>query len=192
MPAEADNCRISIRTDPCRSPYQQQWTTSLHSAVNARQSQPSPYISSTPAQYVSWPSLDSNAFHRGQDAPPAPHVVRVPSSPYPSDQHWPSISWSTLHPDVEVLSNSRSVSSNPADLQNFGLPLLDGRSWRCAYPNCTSQAEFTRGCDLRKHYRRHTKSLFCRHQECPQSREGGFSSRKDRDRHESKVFTVHS
>ena len=177
-----------------RSPYQQQWTTALHPDMTAAQPQPSPHVFSTPSQYVSWPTLDPNTFPRGQYAPPpppAPHIV--PSSSYSCEQHWPNAPWPTLHPDdAEVSSNSRSASPNPADLHNFGFPLPDGRSWRCAYPNCTSQAQFTRGCDLRKHYRRHTKSLFCRHEECPQSREGGFSSRKDRDRHESKVLLTHS
>ena len=170
-----------------RSPYQPQWTSALHPTMRSTQSQPSPYTFSTSAQYVSWPSSDPNALARGQYTPSAPHIL--PPSPYSSDQHWSNPSWSTLPPDtMEVPCPSRSASPNPADLHNFGLPLPDGRSWRCAYPNCTSQARFTRGCDLRKHYRRHTKSLFCRHEDCPQSREGGFSSKKDRDRHESKVL----
>ena len=173
-----------------RSPYQQQWTTALHPTMTSTQPQPAPQVFPTPAQYASWPSLEPNAFARDQYAPPNPHVV--PSSPYLSEQQWPNNPWRTLQPnDAGLSSHSRSVSPNPADLHNFGFPLPDGRSWRCAYPNCTSQAQFTRGCDLRKHYRRHTKSLFCRHEDCPQSREGGFSSRKDRDRHESKVFTSH-
>lgn len=173
-----------------RSPYQQQWTTALHPAMTSAQSQSSPQVFSTPAQYGSGLSLNPNAFARGQYAPLVPHVV--PSSPYSSEQHWPNAPWPTLRPDdVDASSDSRSASPNPADLHNFGFPLPDGRSWRCAYPNCNSQARFTRGCDLRKHYRRHTKSLFCRHEECPQSREGGFSSRKDRDRHESKVLPTH-
>ena len=117
----------------------------------------------------------------------------VPSS---SDQEgWPNRSWNALHPEDYQSSRSRagsrsnysrSASPNPAELYNFGYPLADGRSWRCAHPGCTSQAVFTRGCDLRKHFRRHTKSLFCRHEDCPQSTEGGFSSKKDRDRHEAK------
>jgi hypothetical protein len=73
---------------------------------------------------------------------------------------------------------------------------------------------FTRGCDLRKHFNRHSKHLFCRVKGCPQSEEacaagesngsrgsilggggsggggggggGGFSSKKDRARHEAK------
>ena len=181
----ADESYLADRAS--RSPYQQQWTTALHPSMRAAQSQPSPYAFSTSAQYVSWPPSDPNALARRQyTTTSVPHVV--PSSPYSSDQYWSNATWPTLpSDDVEVPSTSRSGSPNPADLHNFGLPLPDGRSWRCAYPNCTSQARFTRGCDLRKHYRRHTKSLFCRHEECPQSREGGFSSRKDRDRHESKV-----
>jgi hypothetical protein len=59
-------------------------------------------------------------------------------------------------------------------------------TWSCAYPSCSSRSTFNRGCDLRKHYKRHTKSLFCRHEGCPQATEGGFSSKKDRARHEAK------
>lgn len=117
----------------------------------------------------------------------------VPSSPY-STAPGPQQPWQSLYPDeaegpsqLTFSDMSRSSSpNNPADLENFGYPLPDGRSWRCAHPGCTSQAVFHRGCDLRKHFRRHTKSLFCRHEDCPQSTAGGFSSKKDRDRHEAK------
>lgn len=78
-----------------------------------------------------------------------------------------------------------SPSSNPADLTRYGIPAGDG-VWRCAHPGCTSQALFRRGCDLRKHFNRHRKHLFCRHEGCPQSKQGGFSSKKDRARHEAK------
>ena len=110
-------------------------------------------------------------------------------SPFPAES-WSNNSWSSLHPDdIDDSSSQVSRSSspgNPSDLQNFGYPLGDGTSWRCGYPGCTSQAVFTRGCDLRKHFRRHTKTLFCRYKGCPAATEGGFSSRKDRDRHEAK------
>lgn len=125
--------------------------------------------------------------------PPVPSHYIVPSSPYTTapGQQQP---WQGLYADeaerpgqLKFSDVSRSSSpNNPADLENFGYPLPDGRSWRCAHPGCTSQAVFHRGCDLRKHFRRHTKSLFCRHEDCPQSTEGGFSSKKDRDRHEAK------
>lgn len=111
---------------------------------------------------------------------------------------------------------SNSTSSNTS-LHAYGIPVNEvplilsstslspqsgsqGQAWRCAYPGCTSRATFTRGCDLRKHYNRHSKHLFCRVEGCPQSEaaaagrakstdqplSGGFSSKKDRARHEAK------
>lgn len=112
---------------------------------------------------------------------------------------------------------SNSTSSNTS-LHAYGIPVTEPssmltpslvpgttsggatQSWRCAYPGCTSRATFTRGCDLRKHYNRHSKHLFCRVDGCPQSEAaaaaraksadqpltGGFSSKKDRARHEAK------
>ena len=56
----------------------------------------------------------------------------------------------------------------------------------CSFRGCTSRAVFSRGCDLRKHYKRHNKSHFCSFEECPQHYEGGFSSKKDLARHEAK------
>lgn len=80
---------------------------------------------------------------------------------------------------------SNSTSSNTS-LHAYGIPVHEvplllpstslspqsgsqGQAWRCAYPGCTSRATFTRGCDLRKHYNRHSKHLFCRVEGCPQS-----------------------
>jgi hypothetical protein len=80
---------------------------------------------------------------------------------------------------------SRSSSPNAGEMSKYGAPSEDG-TWRCAYPGCTSKSVFRRGCDLRKHYRRHTKTLFCRHIGCRSASEGGFSSEKDRARHEAK------
>ncbi|KAF2263540.1 hypothetical protein CC78DRAFT_273124 [Lojkania enalia] len=80
---------------------------------------------------------------------------------------------------------SRSLSPSSPDLRAYGYPNKNG-TWSCAYPGCTSRAVFTRGCDLRKHHKRHTKSFFCRHEGCPQSTGGGFSSKKDLARHEAK------
>ena len=106
---------------------------------------------------------------------------------------------------------SRSVSSASNSAQNllaYGIPIhppgsssvTEPQTWRCAYPGCTSRAIFSRGCDLRKHFNRHSKHLFCRVDGCPQSAPrdvangkrgsisatGGFSSKKDRARHEAK------
>ncbi|ORX98610.1 hypothetical protein BCR34DRAFT_147077 [Clohesyomyces aquaticus] len=80
---------------------------------------------------------------------------------------------------------SRSLSPSSPDLRVYGYPNKNG-TWSCAYPGCTSRAVFSRGCDLRKHHKRHTKSFFCRHEGCPQATGGGFSSKKDLARHEAK------
>ncbi|GIC94225.1 putative C2H2 transcription factor [Aspergillus udagawae] len=88
---------------------------------------------------------------------------------------------STPNPDPKPPSPDLDTK----DLNNYGIPNADG-SWRCAYPGCTSAATFHRGCDLRKHFNRHRKHLFCRHEGCPQAVAGGFSSKKDRARHEAK------
>ena len=88
-------------------------------------------------------------------------------------------------------SPTRSFSDNPSppnstnDLTHYGIPTADG-AWRCAHRGCSSQAVFRRGCDLRKHFNRHRKYLFCRHEGCPQAAQNGFSSKKDRARHEAK------
>ena len=175
-----------------RPSYQgQQWEPLDYPAMASSQNQmPLPSFGA-PSQYVSWPSASLPPLGPNEYAT-APYQQSytpvVPSTPYPTGEAWPNAPWPALHPDdvEETSSASRSVSPNPADLNNFGILLGDGKTWRCGYQGCTSQAKFTRGCDLRKHFRRHKKSLFCRHDECPQSKEGGFSSKKDRDRHESK------
>ena len=176
-----------------QSDHQQYWvgSSSMTSPSMPSSRSQAPQAFAAPAQYMSWPSsnwppLRPTDFGSSQYSSTATPIL--PSSPYTTQQQWSNAPWPALHPDdVEGPSDtSRSVSPSPADLHNFGIPLSDGKSWRCGYPHCSSQAIFTRGCDLRKHFRRHTKSLFCRHDKCPQSREGGFSSKKDRDRHESR------
>lgn len=146
-----------------------------------------PYI---PQQQQQWPA----GWNRQNPViQPVPNPYAVPSFSH-STNPWPQQSWQTLQLENFDISVPGGFSdnfgptspSNPADLQNFGYQLQDGVSWRCAHPGCTSTAVFTRGCDLRKHFRRHTKTLFCHHEDCPQSIEGGFSSKKDRDRHEAK------
>lgn len=80
---------------------------------------------------------------------------------------------------------SREDSPSATEMSKWARRNSSG-TWSCAYPGCTSQSRFKRGCDVRKHYKRHTKSFYCRHQGCPQAVEGGFSSKKDRARHEGK------
>ncbi|KAK6812067.1 hypothetical protein RU639_012156 [Aspergillus parasiticus] len=119
----------------------------------------------------------------------------ISSSPYYPPDHNPTAYPSPTSATAAVVSASASStrslstppqgSANQKDLTNYGIQNAD-QTWRCAYPGCTSQTIFRRGCDLRKHYNRHRKHLFCRHRGCPQAVAGGFSSKKDRDRHEAK------
>ena len=113
------------------------------------------------------------------------------------------LSSGTTSSGLRTAVRSNSTGSN-SSLHAYGIPVSGNNSvsgqpaWRCAYPGCTSRATFTRGCDLRKHYNRHSKHLFCRVDGCPQSQAaagarssdgtltGGFSSKKDRARHEAK------
>ncbi|OQE41983.1 hypothetical protein PENCOP_c004G06704 [Penicillium coprophilum] len=117
---------------------------------------------------------------------PTPHVYQSAATPA-------SVSSSPAHsfydpdsPSAAPGSASGSGSnSNASDLSNYGIPTADG-AWRCAHPGCSSKSLFHRGCDLRKHFNRHRKYLFCRYEGCPQSGKNGFSSKKDRARHEAK------
>ena len=157
-------------------------TVSMTTASNIRQEWPGHLTTSPIPTYP----IRHQTISTGQPL----HPPIVPSSPYPAFQ--PGISGQMLRPEEPdrtsraVSSGSRSPSPNPSELHNFGYLLADGKTWRCAHPGCTSQATFTRGCDLRKHFKRHTKFLFCRYENCAQSWENGFSSKKDRDRHENK------
>ena len=196
----------------CQSPPSIVYSTSL-SQVNHRppatqpgsgQMYPLPdYRSMVPSPYPYWPSeppmppsqppyphypptgLSTNPLHPDSTLLPQPISsnrparsqsgsssggLGIPSNP-PSDRSPPSL--------------SRSLSPSSPDLRAYGYPNKNG-TWSCAYSGCTSRAVFTRGCDLRKHYKRHTKSFFCRHEGCPQSTGGGFSSKKDLARHEAK------
>lgn len=120
----------------------------------------------------------------------------IHDSPYLSSQsasisqsRSPSLSstnhYSSASNEVLPSTYSRGISPESPDLRAYGYQNENG-TWTCAYPGCTSRAVFTRGCDLRKHHKRHTKSFFCRHEGCPQSTGGGFSSKKDLARHEAK------
>jgi hypothetical protein len=88
-------------------------------------------------------------------------------------------------PELSPRTSSRASSPGQADLNVYGFMNPEG-TWSCAYPGCTSRAVFIRGCDLRKHHKRHTKSFFCRYPGCTQASGGGFSSKKDLARHEAK------
>ncbi|PLB45150.1 hypothetical protein P170DRAFT_273803 [Aspergillus steynii IBT 23096] len=144
--------------------------------------QPPFYITSAPASSTSSPPLPTS-----HPASLFPHGTPCPASssqlsPLPREHHTAASVASMTDDDGHDTPTSQPSSR---DLSEYGIPNADG-SWRCAYPGCTSQTTFRRGCDLRKHYNRHRKHLFCRYPECAQSTSGGFSSKKDRDRHEAK------
>lgn len=155
---------------PCYSSFGENLTTT---------EQQQQWLSPLPTSFPPCPSSTSSNTAHTQDSTflsPSLDSVSMTNSPAP-----------TILSDFESTS-SRHPSSppfNPADLSRYGIPAGDG-VWRCAHPGCTSQALFRRGCDLRKHFNRHRKHLFCRHEGCPQSKQGGFSSKKDRARHEAK------
>ena len=75
--------------------------------------------------------------------------------------------------DYSVNSTAQSTSPS-SSLLAYGVPVLQAglsspQTWRCVYPGCTSLALFVRGCDLRKHFNRHSKHLICRLEDCLQS-----------------------
>ncbi|KAJ6124953.1 hypothetical protein N7471_012270 [Penicillium samsonianum] len=115
--------------------------------------------------------------------PPSPAAASL-------DTSTSSISPPTALSNVEVsLAYQHNFSSpvsafNQARLAQYGIPVSDGL-WRCAHLGCTSQARFRRGCDLRKHFNRHRKQFLCRYNGCSKSKQSGFSSKKDRNRHEA-------
>ncbi|KAJ9490654.1 hypothetical protein VN97_g2613 [Penicillium thymicola] len=117
-------------------------------------------------------------MHFVYDSPLAPPTPAASSF----DTSTSSISSPTALSNVEVSSPPVSAF-NQAHLAQYGI--LDGDGlWRCAHPGCTSEARFRRGCDLRKHFNRHRKHWPCRHNGCSKSKQGSFSSKKDRNRHE--------
>ncbi|KAB8253834.1 hypothetical protein BDV32DRAFT_133385 [Aspergillus pseudonomiae] len=152
--------------------------------------------------YPTCDSFDSNTLHPtdyypGAGASEYLHTPSSVSSPYyPPDTTTTTCSNTPTYPPPHPSPTSAtaavvSASAGPPpaatqkDLTHYGIQTAD-QTWRCAYPGCTSQTLFRRGCDLRKHFNRHRKHLFCRHRGCPQAVAGGFSSKKDRDRHEAK------
>ncbi|KAL4929320.1 putative C2H2 transcription factor [Aspergillus undulatus] len=140
-----------------------------------------PYQDSTPSSDLD-PDFDMDLDVDDIDLPTSNHHHNLSPSPSASGSAGPSRTTS---------SSTSSSKQDTKDLTLYGTPSpTHPGTWRCAYPSCTSPSLFRRGCDLRKHYNRHRKHLFCRHDGCPQANPAipgaGFSSKKDRDRHEAK------
>jgi hypothetical protein len=85
------------------------------------------------------------------------------------------------------------TSSTLSGRQDYPTPSF---ARRCPHPSCSSQVLFIRQCDLDKHYRLHFRKYYCRAPECQmptsayyqtgKSSQIGFSTIKDRNRHESR------
>ncbi|KIW58976.1 hypothetical protein PV05_03464 [Exophiala xenobiotica] len=179
--------------------------------------QPTPFDFNAPpalasnGHLVASPSF-SHASHRSRGSisslsrscSPIPHLSKSFSSDStmlrPNIRSQSTSSTSSLHQYGIPVAEAPSMMPTGMSTSSAGSPTGSTQAWRCAYPGCTSRATFTRGCDLRKHYNRHSKHLFCRVDGCPQSEAaaasraksadqplaGGFSSKKDRARHEAK------
>jgi len=151
-----------------------------------------PSYQSSPAMAYSTPQVPSQSSYSSELAMPSsslhPHRHSRQVSTHSMDSYTSTAGASTAgapSPDASESNFSRSPSPGSADMSLYGYLNQQG-TWSCAYPGCTSRAVFTRGCDLRKHHKRHTKSFFCRYPGCSQSSGGGFSSKKDLARHEAK------
>lgn len=172
----------------------------------------------TPSHATSYSSHESNATSLSRSCSPAPLTKTASAAPFPSSTLTEVKNSSPTPQPCQPTISSQPLSQSPISLHSYGIPVPRTSpeappTWRCAYPNCSSRALFTRGCDLRKHFNRHSKHLFCRVQGCPQSGPrilegvtggnangfrgrlgglafggggGGFSSKKDRARHEAK------
>lgn len=151
-----------------------------------------PLMTSSYEQAITIPPLD-NSFYRLPDMEnnfnfrqqPATHFAPcppvMPSSEIPIDA--PEFSTASISDKPSEFSPSASPTSTKST--DYGYRNAEGLLV-CSFRGCTSRAVFSRGCDLRKHYKRHNKSHFCSFEGCPQHYEGGFSSKKDLARHEAK------
>lgn len=170
-------------------PYQEQY---IPMSMNPN---PNPYY-----------AMHSIPIHQSQSLPlPIPRQT-LPSTPALTASASTTMTPTCVHPNTPINSNSKNERASPEEreklpITKYGHPLPNG-TYRCAHPNCTSQTTFRRACDLRKHYNQHRRHLFCRYEGCPQSQSQaqtqaeslgrgggfgvGFSSNKDRARHEAK------
>ncbi|KAL4753607.1 hypothetical protein BDW72DRAFT_20313 [Aspergillus terricola var. indicus] len=170
-----------------------QW---LHPSQAASHPQPQTYQDSIPSPDID-PDFDFDLdLDQGSFSSPSPSYRHIQyqtsrSDPSHNRNHSQNRSLSPSRTPSTTSTSSTHNNTNSKDLSLYGIPSpTHPGAWRCAYPACSSPSLFRRGCDLRKHYNRHRKHLFCRHDGCPQSNPqtpgAGFSSKKDRDRHEAK------
>ena len=154
-----------------------------------------PALSSEPPISTSNPCAHSNGPVITEQVQ-APHQVSDSTSCESANEDSPS----------PIASSSFLSSTAEEPLSPYGAPVPEIQTssstmWRCTFTGCASRVIYTRACDLKKHYQRHFKSFYCRVQGCSRSASylstnaagqqirasgSGFSSKKDRIRHEMK------
>ncbi|KAI5851109.1 hypothetical protein DFP73DRAFT_536011 [Morchella snyderi] len=124
------------------------------------------------------PAFDPNST----PTPPGPHTPLTPLTPAPSPPSPPSPITSPKGSNGPgSITKPEKGKRRPSKISGIVKPL------RCQFPGDANSApcgkEFDRKCDLKKHAKRHVKPFPCRFQGCKNTR--GFSSEKDRERHEN-------
>ncbi|KJX99896.1 hypothetical protein TI39_contig348g00026 [Zymoseptoria brevis] len=175
-----DPCRLPLPHDAyyVQPPQQQTWIQPLLPTTTHQYQQPAndQYLECpTSFDFQSLPATGFSPIPLSYDHGGQERIARAGSL----------VSEASSSQSFAIPESSRGASPSATEMSKWGKKNLSG-TWSCAFPECTSRSTFNRGCDLRKHYKRHSKTLFCRHDGCPQSTEGGFSSKKDRSRHEAK------
>lgn len=179
-PPQAQQYQFQMPVQQQQRLHGQQWSQLLNNPIDASTYRPTAVFPQYADAVNFVPEALPATLSRTSPAHLSPEASRPRASRATSVAE--SVASSVLSSHTEF---SRGNSPSATEMSKWGRRNSQG-SWSCAYPGCTSKSRFNRGCDLRKHYKRHTKSLYCRHDGCPQSREGGFSSKKDRARHEAK------
>ena len=132
--------------------------------------------------FPTFPDSKNNLHYKHHSNPQYNH-----SPPIVSSSKAPENLLDIATPSLATKPIQNSPSASPTSTKSFDYGYRNAEGFLvCSFRGCTSRAVFSRGCDLRKHYKRHNKSLFCSFESCPQHYEGGFSSKKDLARHEAK------
>lgn len=162
-------------------------------------------LSSVPSSNIA-PDLADFSYEEQVLTPTSPHLVipDVQLGPQ-SDCVLPKLAQQlavpSILPSISPSSSSSLELEDSISRDDTRAPVSRDPSlkfWRCSYPDCASRVLFTRPCDLKKHYQRHFKAFYCRVEGCFRSTSisagekgsstlgPGFSSKKDRLRHEMK------
>lgn len=140
--------------------------------------------------------------------PPHQSIALSTPPPPPPPPHFDARWEAAMMGGTDILKRSLLILDDELDtaLEHFHKPVrcnpvmnsTPATSLQCPHPGCQSKVLYTRKCDLEKHYRFHFRKYFCRIPGCALcemnsltvsgSGYGGFSTKKDRDRHEKSHF----